>query len=61
MAVVAFSKFAEVLRAALKQHHLLGFEIAQLLNAVRSLMGYCPWGHKESDMTDQLTLSIAIL
>ena len=19
-------------------------------------MGYCPWGHKESDMTEQLTL-----
>ena len=22
----------------------------------RSLMGYSPWGHKESDMTKQLTL-----
>ena len=21
----------------------------------RSLMGYSPWGHKESDMTEQLT------
>ena len=21
----------------------------------RSLAGYCPWGHKESDMTDRLT------
>ena len=25
-----FSKFAEILSAALPQHHLLGFEIAQL-------------------------------
>jgi len=25
-----FSKFAGILRAALSQHHLLGFEIAQL-------------------------------
>ena len=23
----------------------------------RSLAGYCPWGHKESDMTEQLTFS----
>ena len=22
----------------------------------RSLIGYSPWGHKESDMTEQLTL-----
>ena len=22
----------------------------------RSLVGYSPWGHKESDMTEQLTL-----
>ena len=21
----------------------------------RSLVGYCPWGHKESDMTERLT------
>ena len=24
----------------------------------RSLVGYCPWGHKESDTTEQLTLSL---
>ena len=24
----------------------------------RSLVGYCPWGHKESDMTEQLTHSL---
>ena len=24
----------------------------------RSLAGYAPWGHKESDMTEQLTLSV---
>ena len=24
----------------------------------RSLVGYGPWGHKESDTTDQLTLSL---
>ena len=23
----------------------------------RSLVGYSPWGHKESDMTEKLTLS----
>ena len=30
MATVKFSKFAGILSAALSQHHLLGFEIAQL-------------------------------
>ena len=25
----------------------------------RSLMGYSPWGHKESDMTEQLKLSLS--
>ena len=30
MAIVEFSKFAGILSAALSQHHLLGFEIAQL-------------------------------
>ena len=30
MATAEFSKFAGVLSAALSQHHLLGFEIAQL-------------------------------
>jgi hypothetical protein len=24
----------------------------------RSLVGYSPWGHKESDKTEQLTLSL---
>jgi len=24
----------------------------------RSLVGYNPWGHKESDMTEQLSLSL---
>ena len=24
----------------------------------RSLVGYSPWGHKESDMTEQLALSL---
>ena len=34
MATAEFSKFAGILSAALSQHHLLGFEIAQLhLNA----------------------------
>ena len=26
----------------------------------RSLVGYSPWGHKESDTTEQLTLSLFI-
>ena len=30
MATAEFSKFASILSAALSQHHLLGFEIAQL-------------------------------
>ena len=30
MAIAEFSKFAGILHAALSQHHLLGFEIAQL-------------------------------
>ena len=25
----------------------------------RSLVGYSPWGHKESDTTEQLTLSLS--
>ena len=25
----------------------------------RSVVGYSPWGHKESDMTEQLTLSLS--
>ena len=29
MATAEFSKFADILSAALSQHHLLGFEIAQ--------------------------------
>ena len=27
----------------------------------RSLEGYSPWGRKESDMTEQLTLSLSVL
>ena len=27
----------------------------------RSLVGYSPWGHKESDATEQLTLSLFIM
>jgi len=26
----------------------------------RSLVGYSPWGHKESDITEQLTLSFSL-
>ena len=26
----------------------------------RSLVGYSPWGHEESDMTEQLTLSLSL-
>ena len=31
VATIEFSKFAGILSAALSQHHLLGFEIAQLV------------------------------
>ena len=27
----------------------------------RSLVGYSPWGHKESDTTEQLTLALSFL
>ena len=30
-------------------------------HGLRSLTGYSPWGHKESDMTEQLTLSLHFL
>ena len=33
MATAEFSKFADILSAALSQHHLLGYEIAQLEEA----------------------------
>ena len=33
MATAEFSKFAGIMSATLKQHHLLGFEIAQLEEA----------------------------
>ena len=26
----------------------------------RGLVGYSPWGHKESDMTEQLILSLSL-
>ena len=28
--------------------------------SLESLVGYSPWGHKESDMTEQLTLSLSL-
>ena len=27
----------------------------------RSLVGYSPWGHKESDVTEQLILSLSLI
>ena len=27
----------------------------------RSLVGYRPWGHRESDMTEQITLSLLLV
>ena len=30
-------------------------------HGLRSLVGYSPWGHKESDMTEQLTLSLIFI
>ena len=30
-------------------------------HGLRSLVGYSPWGHKESDMTEQLTLSVIFI
>ena len=37
---------------------ILGWEIPW--TEERSLAGYSPWGHKESDMTEQLTLSLSL-
>ena len=31
--------------------------LAWTIHGQRSLVGYLPWGHKESDMTEQLTFS----
>ena len=36
MATAEFSKFAGILSAALSQHHLSGFEIAQLIGILKS-------------------------
>ena len=77
MVAVEFSKFVDILSAALSQHHLLGFEIAQLKfwrrqwhptpvllpgkpHGQRSLEGYSLWGRKESDTTEQLTLTFPL-
>ena len=50
---VATAKFADILSAALSQHHLLGFEVAQL---EFHHLCYSPWGRKESDMTERLSM-----
>ena len=34
------------------------YPLEQLLHGQRSLAGYSPWGHKELDMTEQLTNSV---
>ena len=31
--------------------------LAWTIHGQRSLVGYLPWGHKESDMTERLTFS----
>ena len=41
MATAEFSKFVDILSAALSQHHLLGFEIVQLLS--KSLIQFDGW------------------
>ena len=41
-------------------HRLIGYEFEHTLgvgNGQRSMVGYSPWGHKESDMTEQFSLS----
>ena len=43
MATAEFSKFAGILSAALSQHHLSGFEIAQL-NSITSTSFVCSDG-----------------
>ena len=35
----------------------LQYSCLENLHGPRSLVGYSPWGHKELDMTEQLTLS----
>ena len=42
MATAEFSKFADILSAALSQHHLLGFEIAQQIvgETVETVVGF---------------------
>ena len=40
LATAEFSKFAGILSVALSQHHLLGFEVAQLDDP--AVPGFCP-------------------
>ena len=65
MDTVEFSKFAGLLSAVLSEHHLLGFEIAQLKfhefeytpgvgDGQGGLVCCSPWGRKESDTTERL-------
>ena len=46
MAIAEFSKFAGILKAALSQHHLLGFEIAQQIDGetVETVTDFIFWG-----------------
>ena len=72
MATAEFSKFAGTLSAALSQHHLLGFEVAQLeflekemATHSSTLAGKIPWMEEPhrlqsmgSDMTEAASLSL---
>ena len=40
MVTAEFSKFAGILSGALSQHHLSGFEIAQLSSSIDEQLGY---------------------
>ena len=54
MASAEFSKFAGILSIALSQHHLLGFEIAQLEFLVASLTENLPNYKKQWTLESKL-------
>ena len=39
----------------------LQYSCLKKFHGQRSLVGYSPWGHKESDMTELLTLSLSVM
>ena len=49
----------ELARSAEKEMATHSVSLPGEFHGQRRLAGYSPWGHKESDMTEQLTLSFS--